>query len=68
MELSSSAKLQFLIGDFDYAFSNEFGMMFNSCFHLAPASQDRDILEVNCVHHIIRSIKIMKLCSHAIYM
>jgi len=41
--------------------------MFNSCFHIEHASQDRDILEVNCVHHIIRSIKIMKLCSHAIY-
>ena len=33
MELSSSAKLQFLIDDFDYAFSNEFGMMFMiKCF------------------------------------
>ena len=41
--------------------------MFNSCFHLAPASQDRDILEVNLCNHIIRSITIMKLCSHAIY-
>jgi CRISPR/Cas system CMR subunit Cmr6 (Cas7 group RAMP superfamily) len=26
--------------------------MFNSCFHLEPASQDRDILEVNlCTPH-----------------
>ena len=26
--------------------------MFNSCFHLEPASQDRDILEVNlCTRH-----------------
>ena len=40
MELSSSAKLQFLIGDIAYAFSNEFhvhvhGKMFlNECFKL----------------------------------
>jgi hypothetical protein len=42
MELSSSAKLQFLIGDIGYAFSNELGifydvngqMFLNECFKL----------------------------------
>ena len=42
MELSSSAKLQFLIGDIGYAFTNEFGifydvhgkMFLNECFKL----------------------------------
>jgi hypothetical protein len=29
MELSSSAKLQLLIGDFGYAFSNEFGIFYD---------------------------------------
>jgi hypothetical protein len=45
--------------------------MFNSCFHLEPVSQDIDILELNlCTPHYKKwnkSIKIMKLCSHAIY-
>jgi hypothetical protein len=29
MELSSSAKLQFLIGDIGYAFTNEFGIFYD---------------------------------------
>ena len=42
--------------------------MFNSCFHLEPASQDRDILEVNlCTPHYQKYTNYETLQSCYIY-